>query len=143
MLISQVLRRKGNDVATTPPDGTIADVLSELAEHGVGALVVSTNGTSVEGIISERDIVRALAATGPLVLEMSTRELMTENVVTCSPEATTEQLMEHMTQRRFRHVPVTENGELVGIVSIGDVVNARVDELETERQQLTDYISGR
>lgn len=142
MLISQVLRRKGDEVATTSPDAAIGDVLSALATHGVGALVVSSSGTSVDGIISERDIVRALARDGADVLTRPARELMTADVVTCAPTATTEQLMEHMTQRRFRHVPVTEDGALVGIVSIGDVVNARLDELETEREQLTNYISG-
>lgn len=143
MLISQVLRRKGNEVATTKPEAAITEVLADLAAHGVGALIVSANGQTVDGIISERDIVRALATDGAAALNMKASDLMTAEVVTCGPEATTEELMAEMTQRRFRHVPVTEDGQLSGIVSIGDVVNARVDELEIERQQLTDYISGR
>jgi CBS domain-containing protein len=143
MLISQLLRKKGNDVATVVPAETITDVVTALAANRVGALVVSSDGTSVEGIISERDIVRDLVAHGPSTLERTAADLMTTEVVTCALDATAEQLMAEMTVRRFRHVPVTEDGVLVGIISIGDVVNARVRELETETQQLTNYISGR
>ena len=143
MLISEVLRRKGAEVATIDPTSTISDVLASLAENGVGALVVSANATTVDGIISERDIVRALAADGTGTMSMTAADFMTADVVTCGRGATTEELMTEMTERRFRHVPVIEDGVLVGIVSIGDVVFARVSELEFERQQLTDYISGR
>ena len=143
MLISEVLRRKGAEVATIEPASSISDVLGALAEHGVGALVVSENGTTVDGIISERDVVRAFAAGGTSTMTMTAADLMTADVVTCGRAATTEELMSEMTARRFRHVPVIEDGALVGIVSIGDVVFARVSELEFERQQLTDYISGR
>jgi len=142
MLISEVLQRKGNEVATVAPDATISEVVDALAQHGVGALVVSADGQSVDGIISERDVVRALAAHGQATLGRAAAELMTSEVVTCSPSATIEQLMTEMTERRFRHVPVTEDGALIGIVSIGDVVNARVRNLETETRQLTNYISG-
>ncbi len=142
MMISEVLQRKGSAVATVPPDATIAVVADALAELGVGALVVSADGRTVEGIISERDIVRALAAHGRDTVDRSAADLMTSEVVTCSPTATIEQLMTEMTERRFRHVPVTEDGRLIGIVSIGDVVNARVRNLETETRQLTNYISG-
>ena len=96
----------------------------------------------VDGIISERDIVRALARRGRDVVDETAADVMTREVVTCSENATIEQLMTEMTERRFRHVPVTEDGRLVGIVSIGDVVNARVRNLETETRQLTNYISG-
>lgn len=142
MLISQILKKKGGDVATISPDATIADVTARLAEHRVGALVVSSDGETIEGIISERDVVRGLAENED-VLSMSTADLMTEKVVTCGREATTEELMEQMTKHRFRHMPVVADGKLVGIVSIGDIVNARVTELEIEREQLTGYISGR
>ncbi len=142
MLISEVLQRKGNAVATIPPSATIADVVDALAEYGVGALVVSADGNTVDGIISERDVVRGLAAHGRDAVDQTVADLMTREVVTCSQRATIEQLMEEMTARRFRHVPVTEDGRLVGIVSIGDVVNARVRNLETETRQLTNYISG-
>lgn len=142
MLISEVLRRKGNAVATVVPTATISEVVSALAQYGVGALVVSADGTGVDGIISERDVVRALAAHGRDAVDRTAADVMTSEVVTCSETATIEQLMTEMTERRFRHVPVTEDGTLVGIVSIGDVVNARVRNLETETRQLTNYISG-
>ena len=142
MLIGEVLRRKGRDVATVAPEATISEVLELLARHGVGALVVSSDGSTVAGIISERDVVRALAADGRDVVDRSAAQVMTREVVTCSETATIDQLMDEMTERRFRHVPVTEDGRLVGIVSIGDVVNARVRTLETETRQLTNYISG-
>lgn len=142
MLISEVLQRKGNAVATVPPTATISEVLAALAQFSVGALVVSTDGISVEGIISERDVVRALAAHGRDAVDRDAAAVMTRDVVTCSENATIEQLMTEMTERRFRHVPVTEEGRLIGIVSIGDVVNARVRNLETETRQLTNYISG-
>lgn len=142
MLISQILKHKGSDVATIAPHETIADVIAMLAKRRVGALVVSSNGEAIEGIISERDVVRGFADYAN-VLGMQASELMTSNVHTCTREATTEDLMALMTEGRFRHVPVIEDGKLIGIVSIGDVVNARVTELEIEREQLTDYIAGR
>jgi CBS domain-containing protein len=143
VLISDLLRKKGDKVATVEPSETIEAVVTALAAHRVGALVVSSDGTAVDGIISERDVVRDLAAGGTSTLGRTAGDLMTSEVVTCSYSATTEQLMAEMTARRIRHVPVTEDGQLVGIVSIGDVVNARVRELETETAQLTNYISGR
>jgi CBS domain-containing protein len=143
MRIGQILQRKGGDVATIEPTASIVDVIDSLGTHGVGALVVSSDGKTIGGIISERDIVRSLATLGAATLEATAAELMTAEVFTCELDATTEQLMSEMTKGRFRHVPVVEAGVLVGIISIGDVVNARVDELEIERQQLTDYISGR
>ncbi len=142
MLISQLLKKKGDDVATIAPSDSIADVVRALATRRVGALVVSADGTTVEGIISERDIVRDLAAQGSDTINRTAGDLMTAEVVTCALDATTEQLMAEMTARRIRHVPVTENGALVGIISIGDVVNARVHELEIETEQLSNYISG-
>lgn len=142
MLISEVLQRKGNAVATVAPTATVTEVLEALAQHSVGALVVSTDGKNVDGIISERDVVRTIAADGRDAVDRTAAEVMTREVVTCSKSATIEQLMTEMTERRFRHVPVTEDGQLVGIVSIGDVVNARVRNLETETRQLTNYISG-
>lgn len=142
MLISEVLQRKGSAVATVAPDATISSVVDTLAQFGCGALVVSADGQSVDGIISERDVVRALVVHGHSTLDQTAADLMTRDVVTCSQTATIEQLMAEMTERRFRHVPVTEDGVLIGIVSIGDVVNARVRNLETETRQLTNYISG-
>jgi CBS domain-containing protein len=143
MLISQLLKKKGDMVATVAPTDSIAVVVETLAAHGIGALVVSSDGTVVDGIISERDIVRHLAVAHADTIGLTVGDLMTAEVVTCALDATTEQLMAEMTARRIRHVPVTSDGVLVGIVSIGDVVNARVHELEIETEQLTNYISGR
>lgn len=142
MLVGQILKSKGSEVATISPNATIGDVISALAEFRVGALVVSSGDAQIDGIISERDVVRGLAEHSG-VSDMAVSELMTAEVVTCTLESTTEELMSQMTEHRFRHVPVVEDNKLIGIVSIGDVVNARVRELETEREQLTDYISGR
>ena len=143
MLVSQILRAKGTEVATTPPDALISDVVATLSSQGVGALVVSSDGKTIDGIISERDIVRGLAELGSDCLHQFASEYMTAEVVTTEPSATSEELMEKMSEGRFRHVPVVEDDELAGIVSIGDIVKARVNELEAEREQLTDYISGR
>lgn len=143
MQVSQLLRRKGTAVATIAPTASVSAVLESLASNGIGALVVSADGRSVDGIVSERDIVRRLASDGAAVLDQPAGDIMTSSVRTCAPDASVDELMSLMTEGRFRHVPVTEDGALVGIVSIGDIVNARVRELETETEQLTSYISGR
>lgn len=143
MRLSEILRAKGGAVVTVGPDATVTEVLGLLAQHRVGALVVSTDGRTVTGIVSERDIVRSLAQHGHSTLELTAADIMTLEVVTASPAASIDDVMATMTERRFRHVPVTEDGRLVGIVSIGDVVNARLRALEIEAEQLTNYISGR
>jgi CBS domain-containing protein len=140
--IAQLLRRKGPDVATIAPDRSVRDALALLAEHGVGALVVSAGGDAVDGIVSERDIVRGLHASGPGVLDGPVSALMTVDVRTCVPGASVHDLARTMTDHRVRHVPVVEDGRLLGIVSIGDVVKARLDELEQERAHLVDYIQA-
>lgn len=142
MRISDVLRGKGSNVVTVEPGTDVRTLLSVLAEHGIGAVVVSSDGRSIEGIVSERDIVRALAERGAAVLSEQVSEIMTGEVQTCSPDAHIEELMRTMTQGRFRHVPVVVEDELVGIVSIGDVVKRRVDELESERDSLSRYITS-
>ncbi|MCB0992461.1 MAG: CBS domain-containing protein [Acidimicrobiales bacterium] len=142
MLISQILRRKGGEVFTARPDSTVAEVIAELAARGVGALVVSGDGSTISGIVSERDIVRSLASHGPDLLATPVSQIMTSTVITCDIEATSEELMSLMTRSRFRHVPVVDQGRLIGVVSIGDVVNARVGELENEKEHLESYISG-
>jgi len=139
VLVDQILESKGRDVATVTPDATIADAVAMLAEHNVGALVVSSDGAAVEGIVSERDVVRALGRS-PDVLDQQVAELMVRDVATCDGRADTEDLMNTMTSGRFRHVPVVDEGRLCGIVSIGDVVKARIDELATETEQLVGYI---
>jgi CBS domain-containing protein len=142
MRISDVLRLKGSQVVTVTPDTDIWRLLAVLAEHRIGAVVVSRDGVSVDGIASERDIVRALAERGADVLGQPITEIHTAEVFTVQPEAALEDLMRIMTDRRIRHLPVVQNGALCGIVSIGDIVKNRIDELETERTALTRYISG-
>ena len=141
MRVTDVLRSKGDQVVTVSPDHTVRELLDLLAEHGVGALVVSTDGTSVDGIVSERDVVRRLQQRGAELLAAAVSEIMTAQVHTCPPDTDLDDLMRLMTDRRFRHVPVTEESRLVGIVSIGDVVKHKIDLLEAERDQLTAYIT--
>jgi hypothetical protein len=119
-----------------------APLLDLLAEHKVGALVVSSDGNTVDGIVSERDVVRRLQAIGPELLQAPVRDIMTSQVHSCPPDTDLEELMRVMTTGRFRHVPVIQRGRLVGIISIGDVVKHRIDELQSERDQLTAYIQG-
>lgn len=137
-----MLRRKPNGVVTIHPDSTVRDLLGQLAEHKVGALVVSVGEGAIDGIVSERDIVRRLHAQGASVLDSPVRAIMTTNVRTCTPSETVESLMVLMTENRFRHVPVVEEDLLIGIVSIGDVVKNRIGELQDERDALTNYISS-
>ena len=142
MRISDVLRVKGTQVVTVPPDTKVRQLLAVLAEHGIGAVVVSHNGTSVDGIVSERDIVRALAKRGAAVMSEPVTAIYTAEVHTVTPQTPLEEVMRMMTVQRVRHAPVVADGGLRGIVSIGDVVKNRIDELETERAALTDYITG-
>ncbi len=145
MLIEHLLATKGRDVVTVTTGTTIADVVAALREHGIGAIVVSDDdATTVAGIISERDVVRAIADRGAAALDQPVRDVMTADVVTCEPKARIEDLMALMTDHRFRHLPVVDDGRLVGIVSIGDVVKVRVGELAEEARTLHDYVnSGR
>ena len=143
MSITTILNRKGDDVLTIDGGATLHDAVARLAEVGVGALVVSGDGRTVEGIISERDIVAALARHGESCLQRSVAETMTRHVTTCAPDAAVNAVMATMTHRRMRHIPVVDDGELRGIVSIGDVVKFRIDELEAETASLQDYVLGR
>lgn len=142
MRIKDVLRHKGSAVVTDEPDATVHDLLAALSEHAVGALVVSTDGQQVDGIVSERDVVRRLHDDGADLLNQTVASIMTSDVHTCGPEDLIDDLMRAMTERRIRHIPVVVDGRLAGIVSIGDIVKFRMDELETERRQLQDYISS-
>jgi len=142
MRISTILERKGSAVATIDPAATVAVAVAELQRHGIGALVVSADGAHIDGIVSERDIVRALADHGD-VLARPVSAIMSAPVSTCTPEDSVESLMAMMTDRRIRHVPVVVDGTLHGIVSIGDVVKSRIDELERDRNELVDYIYAR
>lgn len=143
MRISDILRNKGNQVVTVAPEETVRDLLASLAAHNVGALVVSADGEAIEGIVSERDIVRHLQRRGAGLLDAPVSSIMTADVHTRGPDDAVDDLSELMTRRRIRHVPVVADGRLEGIVSIGDVVKARLDELQFERDQLTNYITGR
>jgi CBS domain-containing protein len=142
MRISDVLRVKGDKVVTVTPETDVNRLLRVLAEHRIGAVVVSPDGVSVSGIVSERDIVRALAARGASVLTDPVTAIHTADVRTISPEATLSDVERLMTEGRFRHVPVMVGGALHGVVSIGDVVKNRIDELESERSSLAEYITG-
>jgi CBS domain-containing protein len=142
MRISDVLRVKGEQVVTVPPDTDVTRLLQILAEHRIGAVVVSRDGATVDGIVSERDVVRALAQRGAAVLTEPLAAILTAEVRTISPDASLADAERMMTERRFRHLPVVVDGRLHGIVSIGDVVKRRIDELEDERSTLTGYITG-
>lgn len=136
MKVASILKAKGESVVTTPPDTTLSAVLWELRSKGIGALVVSQDGTSVLGLISERDIVHALAEHGSKLLGMRVSQVMARSIVTCTPEDSITKVMAQMTRHRARHIPVVEGGTLRGIVSIGDVVKHRLDELELEANVL-------
>jgi len=139
MRVAEILRQKGTHTATVPPDASVNQAVELLREHGYGALVVSEDGNSIDGIVSERDIVRALGLRSDL-LDMAVSEIMTSSVFTCAPEDRTEHLMELMTEKRIRHLPVSINDRLSGLISIGDVVKYRLSELESETQAMQDYI---
>ncbi len=144
MNVQAILSRKGTAVATIRPDATLDQATASLRDHGVGALVVSKNGRTIDGIVSERDVVRALAAHGAGTLGRDVASAMSVNVVVCQPDDTLDQLMAMMTDRRIRHLPVLDTmGQLAGIISIGDVVKGRLGELEQENNQLYEYIQGR
>jgi CBS domain-containing protein len=142
MHVSTLLSAKGTAVVTVPSGTLVTDVVAVLNDRRIGAAVVSDDGTHIAGIVSERDIVRALAMTGPDALAQPVAAIMTTDVVTAAPDTTIEQLMSTMTDRRVRHVPVTVSGELAGIVSIGDVVKDRIQALELESKALQDYITN-
>jgi CBS domain-containing protein len=141
MNVATILKQKGRDVATASSEASLMDIVGDLARHKVGAMVIVDAGKRVVGIISERDIVRAIATDGAAVLSRSATDFMTHGVVTCTEDDTVAELMERMTEGRFRHIPVVVDGELVGIVSIGDVVKARVNEAEQEAEAMRSYIA--
>ena len=142
MRISDVLRVKGTEVVTVTPETDVAGLLAILAEHRIGGAVVSPDGRSVAGIVTERDVVRALAARGAGALTEPISGIATARVRSVEPDALLEDVERLMTEGRFRHVPVLVNGVLGGLVSIGDVVKHRIDELESERSELAGYITG-
>ncbi|MEV5968309.1 CBS domain-containing protein [Kribbella sp. NPDC051952] len=141
MKINDVLRGKGNQVVTISPEATVTELLALLAEHNIGAVVVSTDGSAVDGIVSERDIVRLWNGT-PDAGDVRVSAIMTAEVRTATPDDLIDNLMLMMTEHRIRHVPVVVDGALSGLVSIGDVVKSRIGELEFEREQLSNYITS-
>jgi CBS domain-containing protein len=142
MRIRDVLRSKGYTVYTINPYATVNDLLAALAAHNVGALVVSADGSTVDGIVSERDIARRVYDRGVAVLNGPVAAIMTSTVTTCTEDDNVEDLMRLMTDHRIRHVPVLRENMLVGLISIGDVVKSRIGELEYERSNLIGYIAG-
>ncbi|MFK7920242.1 MAG: CBS domain-containing protein [Ilumatobacter sp.] len=142
MNVQSILSVKGTEVVTIAPSATLAEATALLRERGFGALIASVDGASLDGIVSERDIVRALADQGADALGCDVDSVMSSEVFTCAPGDSIGDLMSLMTQRRIRHLPVLDGGALGGMVSIGDVVKFRLGELERENNQLHEYIQG-
>lgn len=140
MTVRAILDSKGHDVLTIRPDSSLRDAVQLLAEHRIGAVVVTDSVGQVAGILSERDVVRVIGKDGPGRLDDAISTVMTAKVITCNGTETVHEVMELMTGGRFRHIPVVERGRLVGIISIGDVVKYRVAEMERESQTMREYI---
>ncbi len=140
MRINQVLQAKQlRDVVTITPDAGVRELIATLAEHNIGALIVSADGSSLDGIVSERDVVRRMHSDGT-VIDNTVGAIMTEVVRTCTPDDDLDEVMVAMTEGRFRHIPVCDGDQLVGIVSIGDLVKHKIDQLQFERDQLDNYV---
>ena len=143
MTVRQILKTKGSsDILTIPPSATVAEAAKILSEKRIGALIVSHDGESLDGMFSERDLVRELGRRGPEIMSEPVSKLMTAKVVTAEPGDASTTALEKMTAGRFRHLPVMENGRMIGVISIGDVVKNRLDEVLAENQSLTDMIAG-
>jgi len=143
MLVQQILKSKGDGaVITITPETKVSEAAQTLAERRIGGLIVSRDGETVDGILSERDIVRSLAVRGTSCMTESVSEMMTRNPVCCSKQDSSDAVLARMTDGRFRHMPVVEDGKLVGIVTIGDVVKARLEELSMEKNALEGMIMG-
>src|SRR3954470_4952522 len=141
MIVNRILSLKGREVATIEPSRSLSEAARVLAERRIGALLIVDERRPVSGIISERDIVRAVAVHGAKALDEPVSRFMTEKVVTCTGETSINDVMELMTQQKFRHIPVVESGRLSGIISIGDVVKLRLEEVEAETQAIKEYIA--
>jgi len=142
MTIAAILKHKGHSVITIDPTATVPDIAARLSEHRIGAVLVVDRAEQVLGIVSERDIVRSVATNGARTLEMTAGQLMTRTVHTAHPDMTVEEAMRKMTIGRMRHLPVLQNGAIVGMVSIGDVVKSRIMQQDTEVDSLRAYIGG-
>jgi len=141
MTVKAIVSRKGGDVVTIAPTARLAEAVKILAEHRIGAIVITGPADRVVGILSERDIVRVLAERGPAALDEQVAAVMTRKVATCTGNETLAAIMEQMTTGKFRHLPVVEQNRLVGIISIGDVVKQRLEEIEGESNALREYIA--
>ena len=142
MTVKAILSRKGGDVVTIAPTATLSAAVKLLAERRIGAILVTGPDNRVAGILSERDIVRAVALSGSKALDRPVREFMTASVRTCAPRDTEAELMALMTEHRVRHLPVVEGGKLGGMISIGDVVKNRIEEIEREAEEMKSYIAS-
>jgi CBS domain-containing protein len=143
MIVRNIIDTKAlRQIITMKPTDTVRAAVEILSKHRIGAVIVSRDGAIVDGILSERDIVRALGARGVSSLDLQVQDLMTAEVIACHPEDTAITVMEKMTDGRFRHMPVVDGGRMVGVISIGDVVKARIAEIQTENAALTDMISN-
>ena len=142
MNVETILRNKGRNVITVRPDAKVGAAVALLRRHGIGALVVSGDGAAIDGILSERDVVHALADQGDRTLGLEVAQLMSRRVVTCKLGDTVADLMALMTERRIRHLPVVERGKLAGMISIGDVVKTRLDEVESEATSMREFIAS-
>jgi len=141
MNVRQMIEEKGGEVVTCAPETSVKEAAGSLAEHRIGAVVVTKDGR-IEGILSERDIVAAVASQGAGALDRSVTAFMTRRVVTCRLTHSTDELMEMMTTERFRHLPVEEDGQLIGIISIGDVVKRRIAEVQREADSIREYVTS-
>ncbi len=142
MYVETILKTKGGNVATVPPDETVTNAAARMKKDRIGALVVSVDGRAALGILSERDISRAVADHAAGLVTMRVEELMSRDVVTCAPDDTIADIMAMMTDKRFRHVPVMKDGAMCGVISIGDVVKYRLEEVEHETVTMREYIAG-
>lgn len=142
MTVATILGNKGNSVITAQPGDTVADVCAVLAEKRIGAVIVLADGDRIGGIVSERDIVRAISQHGADALSVPVSSIMTSAVVTCLESDTVNQVMSKMTEGRFRHVPVLRDGRLVGVISIGDVVKEKIAQVEADAELMRSYIAS-
>lgn len=142
MIVSQILKTKADGVVTVAPGATVREAVEILTTRRIGAVVVSSDGTSIKGILSERDVVRELGRSGPACLDQAVETVMTRAVLGCAPSDSADSVLETMTARRFRHMPVVDDNKMVGFISIGDVVAARLSELQMEKDALTGMIMG-
>jgi CBS domain-containing protein len=142
MAVAHILKQKGRAVITVQPSQTLHDIAGILTKNRIGAVVVMENDGTIDGIVSERDVIRALAGEGAAALSRTAREVMTQKVLTCSPLDTETELMGLMTDNRIRHLPVVDDGKLAGMISIGDVVKFRIESIEREAEEMKSYIAS-